>query len=89
MTGPTHRVYAVLFAYIATIIIYENNLSNIIYYSILILVLLLSKKGAAFPDLDHAWHNIGDKSVPNKIINSIIHITGGKHRSWQDRKSVV
>ena len=44
---------------------------------------MASKAGAIFPDLDHDWHNIGVKTVPNWIINKIIHITGGKHRSWQ------
>lgn len=83
MTGPTHKVYSILFAFLTAILLYHINISNINYYLILIIVLLVSKKGAVFPDLDHNWQSIGDKSVPNKIINTIIHITGGKHRSWQ------
>lgn len=83
MTGPTHKVYSILFAFLTVILLYHIDISNINYYLILIIVLLVSKKGAVFPDLDHNWSSIGDKSVPNKIINTIIHITGGKHRSWQ------
>lgn len=83
MTGQTHKVYSILFAFLTSIILYHINISNINYYMILIIILLVSKRGAVFPDLDHNWSSIGDKSVPNKIINTVIHITGGKHRSWQ------
>lgn len=83
MTGPTHKVYSILFAFLTTIIFYNRSITEINYYLALIIILLVSKKGAIFPDLDHSWKNIGDKSVPNKIINTLIHITGGKHRSWQ------
>ena len=83
MTGPTHRKYSVCFAFIATVILYRFNFTSINYYLSLIIILMASKAGAIFPDLDHDWHNIGVKTVPNWIINKIIHITGGKHRSWQ------
>ena len=83
MTGPTHRRYSVCFALISTIIIYKYNITSINYYLSLIIILMASKAGAIFPDLDHEWHNVGVKTVPNWIINKLIHITGGKHRSWQ------
>lgn len=83
MTGPTHKKYSILFAFIATIILYELKITSINYYLVLIVVLAVSKTGALFPDLDHAWVNVHDKNIPNKIINTIIHMTGGKHRSWQ------
>jgi membrane-bound metal-dependent hydrolase YbcI (DUF457 family) len=62
---------------------YKLGITEINYYLALIIVLMTSKVGALFPDLDHDWHNIGNKTVPNKIINVLIHATGGKHRSWQ------
>ena len=83
MTGPTHKKYCILFAFIATIVLYELNITHINYYLVLIIVLAISKTGALFPDVDHTWSNVHDKTVPNKIINTIIHMTGGKHRSWQ------
>jgi membrane-bound metal-dependent hydrolase YbcI (DUF457 family) len=62
---------------------YKLGITEINYYLALIIVLMTSKVGALFPDLDHDWHSIGNKTVPNKIINVLIHATGGKHRSWQ------
>lgn len=83
MTGPTHRQYSIGFAYIAMMIIYGLGISEINYYLALPIMLVMSKAGAAFPDVDHIWQNVSDKTTLNKIINTIIHITGGKHRSWQ------
>lgn len=83
MTGPTHRQYSIGFAYIAMMIIYGIGISEINYYLALPIMLVMSKAGAAFPDVDHIWQNVSDKTTLNKIINTIIHITGGKHRSWQ------
>lgn len=83
MTGPTHKQYSVCFACITMILFYELGITEINYYLALIIVMMTSKVGALFPDLDHDWSNIGVKTVPNKIINTLIHITGGKHRSWQ------
>ncbi len=83
MTGQTHRQYSICFAYITTIILFRLGISNINYYLGLPIVLLTAKSGALFPDLDHTWCNVHDKTLLNKIINVLIHITGGKHRSWQ------
>lgn len=83
MTGQTHRQYSICFAYITTIILFRLGISNINYYLGLPIVLLTAKSGALFPDLDHTWANVHDKTMLNKIINVLIHITGGKHRSWQ------
>lgn len=43
----------------------------------------MGKYGALFPDVDHSWNNVKDKTVVNWFINKLIHLTGGKHRSWQ------
>lgn len=83
MTGPTHKVYSVFFSFLTVMLVYKNSLTEIGYYYTLIIILLVSKKGALFPDLDHNWKNIHEKTITNKIINTIIHITGGKHRSYQ------
>lgn len=83
MTGPTHKQYSVCFACLTMMLFYRLGITEINYYLALIIVMMTSKVGALFPDLDHDWSNIGNKTVPNKIINTLIHITGGKHRSWQ------
>ena len=83
MTYRTHREFAISFALITNILVSEMSLSNTGYYVNLLVMLLAAKQGALFPDLDHDWSNVKEKSVINKVINSIIHLTGGKHRSWQ------
>lgn len=83
MTGPTHKQYSVCFACLTMILFYRLGITEVNYYLALIIVMMTSKVGALFPDLDHDWSNVGNKTVPNKIINTLIHITGGKHRSWQ------
>lgn len=83
MTYPTHRQYAISFAFIAAMILYKYNLSMINCYFALPIIILVSKYGGLFPDIDHSWQNVKEKTVPNWIINKLIHLTGGKHRSWQ------
>lgn len=83
MTGPTHKQYSVSLAYLTVILIYMLDMTQINYYLALMIVLMISKLGALFPDLDHDWSNIGNKTVTTKVINTLIHVTGGKHRSWQ------
>ena len=83
MTWPTHRQYSITFAFIANMVLYKTGLTQINYYLALAILLLVSKHGALFPDVDHSWKNVKEKTVPNWIINKLIHITGGKHRSWQ------
>ena len=83
MTAPTHRQYAICFAFLVAIFLFKKNLTLINYYMALVILLLESKQGALFPDVDHQWKNVKEKTVPNYIINNLIHLTGGKHRSWQ------
>lgn len=65
------------------ILVYSYGISEINYYLALPIMILVSKYGGLFPDVDHTWQNVKEKTVPNWIINKLIHITGGKHRSWQ------
>lgn len=83
MTGPTHRQFAVTSALLASALMYKNGLTEVNYYLTIPIMLSSAKYGALFPDVDHTWQNVKDKTVPNKIINTLIHATGGKHRSWQ------
>lgn len=83
MTGPTHRQYSISFACLAAMLIFKLGISEINYYFALPILLMASKSGALFPDVDHNWENVHDKTVINKIINTLIHVTKGKHRSWQ------
>lgn len=83
MTAKTHKQYSCSFALLGAMLLYQTHALSINYYISLPVILLVSKYGALFPDVDHSWQNVKDKTVPNWIINKIIHITGGKHRSWQ------
>lgn len=83
MTSATHRQYSVSFAFLACMLLYWLGELHINYYLSMIVLLSASRYGALFPDVDHSWDNVKEKTVPNFIINKIIHITGGKHRSWQ------
>lgn len=83
MTGPTHKQYSICFGCLAVMLCYNKELSQVNYYLALIIVLMTAKAGALFPDVDHAWVNVHNKTIINKIINTLIHVTGGKHRSWQ------
>lgn len=83
MTKVTHKQYSICFAYIAAIVMLDNGVDRVNYYLALPILLLSSEFGGKLPDLDHSWNNIADKTVLNRIINILIHITGGSHRSWQ------
>ena len=83
MTYQTHKRFAIFWVYLGAMIIYKYNISNINYYLMLIVMLATGKAGALFPDVDHDWKNVKEKTTINLIINKIIHATGGKHRSWQ------
>lgn len=83
MTGPTHRQYSICFACLTAMLFFNLGITNINYYLALPILLMTSKSGALFPDIDHSWQNVHDKTVINRILNFIIRHTGGKHRSWQ------
>lgn len=83
MTAKTHKVFAVSWVIIAAMFIYTYGVSQINYYMTLILMISMGKAGALFPDVDHHWQSVKEKTTVNWVINKIIHMTGGKHRSWQ------
>lgn len=83
MTFPTHRAFAIGWVLLGSMFLYANGMTEINYFLAMIIMLQIGKYGALFPDIDHNWKNVKDKTVPNWVINKIIHITGGKHRSWQ------
>lgn len=83
MTAQTHRQFAVGWVYIGGIFIYSTNISQINYYMMIMVMLAFGKIGALFPDWDHTWRNVKDKSNIKWIVNKLIHLTGGRHRSWQ------
>lgn len=83
MTYATHRVFAVGWVLLGGMLLYNLGVTQVNYYLAMIIMLQAGKYGALFPDIDHSWENVKEKTVPNLIINKIIHLTGGKHRSWQ------
>lgn len=83
MTASTHKQFSICTAFIVAIILYANGFSQIDYFLSIPILLLVSKYGALFPDIDHVWQNVKEKTTVNKILNKLIHLTGGRHRSWQ------
>ena len=83
MTSKTHKTYSIAFALLAGMFMYKNEVTLVNYYMTLIILLLVSKHGALFPDVDHTWQNVKEKTTVNWVINKLIHLTGGRHRSWQ------
>ena len=83
MTAKTHRQYSISFALLAIILNNILKIADVNYYVSIPIILMASRFGGLFPDLDHNWQSVKDKTVPNWIINKIIHLTKGKHRSWQ------
>ena len=73
MTYRTHREFAVCFVIIANFLVYKLHLSQTGYYVNLIVMLVCGKQGALFPDVDHIWQNVKEKTTINFVINKIIH----------------
>jgi hypothetical protein len=64
----------------------EEGWSLVNYLNFLMMMAVCAefcKEGTLFPDLDHAWVNLKEKTAITKVINVLIHLTGGKHRSRQ------
>lgn len=64
----------------------EEGWSVVNYLNFLMMMAVCAefcKEGTLFPDLDHAWVNLKEKTVVTKLVNILIHLTGGKHRSRQ------
>ena len=80
MTASTHRRFSVSFALLGALLIDINTVN---YYLVIVLLVTFSKFGGLFPDLDHHWHSVKEKTDLNWIINKILRLTGAKHRSWQ------
>ena len=83
MTAKTHKQFAICWVYLGAIFIYNNNISEVNYYLMVAIMIAFGEAGALFPDIDHTWRNVKDKTTVKWILNKIIHATGGRHRSWQ------
>jgi len=81
MGGATHKRFATFFAYLSLMLLNSFVTIGVNYYLQLIIVLPLARSGTLFPDVDHIWKNVKDKTTLNWVINKLIHITGGTHRS--------
>lgn len=83
MTSATHRVFAIGWVLIGVLYMRVKGILEINYYLSMLIMLQFGKYGALFPDLDHGWRNVKEKTIPNLVVNKVIHMTGGRHRSWQ------
>lgn len=83
MLYATHREFSLVFVYLGAMLLYNTGVTNINYYLALAIMVPMSQLGAKFPDVDHDWDNVKDKTTVNFIINFIItKVLRGKHRSW-------
>lgn len=83
MTAITHRAFAVWFISIINLVMWYTGKREVNFYLGWIVMLYAARSGALFPDIDHQWELVKEKTTINHILNVLIHITGGKHRSWQ------
>lgn len=83
MLYVTHKRFAIFWALLGVMYLYYKGMTEINYYLALMLVVPFSKVGAVFPDLDHDWENVKFKNILTWVVNKLIHLTGGRHRSWQ------
>lgn len=81
MSGKTHAQFAIGFGY-AVALILDNFFSiGLNFYLLILLMPLLSMRGAKFPDYDHHWKSISDRTAISWCVSKFIHLTGGSHRS--------
>ena len=90
MTSPTHRECAIVFACAGTIALQELNMNPVAHkdyellaYGVMFLInYVFGIEGSKYSDLDHnTFKNIKEKTALNKIINSILRLTGFGHRN--------
>ena len=81
MRKLTHRAFGVNFAMLASMLVHHFGVESVQYYICAVIMILAAKYGAVFPDFDHDWRSVGDKTAPKWVINKLIHATGGRHRS--------
>lgn len=82
MTGETHRVYAICYTFIAAMILYVAGFMIYNYYLTLFMMVVIAPLGAKFPDYDVDPEYLPVKTVPARVLNTVIRLTGGRHRSW-------
>ncbi len=83
MTAATHKQFAIAWVLIGNAILSMQELTQINYYLSMIIMVQIAKYGALFPDIDCAWNSVKEKNGFTRIMNFLIRVTGGKHRSWQ------
>lgn len=83
MTGTTHRAFSVTFAIGGAYALTHFGLTPVNPLVAAPVLLMSARYGALMPDVDHHWSSVSEKTLPNRIINGFIHLTGGTHRSWQ------
>lgn len=83
MCKKTHAEFAQGFA-ILSCILFDILFPNFVHFYILaILTTIIANKFAKFQDYDQNWNVVSEKTTLSRIINKIVVITGGTHRSKQ------
>ena len=72
MCGATHKQFAIFFVYVAAILLNMFSVIEVNFYLQVILMLGLGKAGALFPDVDHVWKNVKEKTAVNWLVNKFI-----------------
>lgn len=89
MTSITHREGAIVGACVGTVALQELGQNPIMSENFILLAYIVmfyvnyvvGQEGAKYSDKDHLWKNIKEKTALNKIINTILHLTGYGHRN--------
>lgn len=91
MQGKTHRMGGIAFTLMGFEYMRLNGylLDDINYVLQLGVMYPISYWASTFPDLDHHWESVPNKTPINRIIHFLLHLTRPKHRSWQTHSILV
>ena len=91
MQGRTHRMGGVAFTLVGFEYMRQKGLLLDDIHPILQLGVMypISYWASAFPDLDHHWDSVPNKTPMNRVVHFLLHLTRPKHRSWQTHSVLV
>lgn len=91
MIGKTHRAAGLAFMAVGFEVMRQNEMLIPDVNPLLQLAIMYpaSQYGSVFPDNDHHWKSVGNKSPVNWVVHKLLHLTMPKHRSWQTHSVLV
>lgn len=85
MMYATHKAGGALFALVGFELLRSNQLliPDLEPWVQLIMLYPAASFGSTYPDLDHHWGSVKEKTPFNFLVHKVIHLSKPKHRSWQ------